>query len=202
MAKAKTGLGNNIKLAALPTENTNLYQFTDNNTSMYTDQLATSAGVGSGVSRVIYSSDRMSNAEIEAGITDQYNTMKSLYYQFENFMDFYAEKITKKYKFKFHFTGSTYDFERDKRFERLCKIADKGLVLGSSAWASALGYEPQQFDRLLEEGKYSDFNEKWQLMLNSNTTAQSSDKQGGRPQKSTEDLTDSGESSRNGLNGL
>lgn len=196
MSKAKAGLADSIKLAALPTENTSLYQFSDSNPDMYTDQLATSAGVGSGVSRVIYSSDRMSNAEIEVGITDQYNTMKSLYYQFENFMDFYVDQITKKYKFKFHFTGCTYDFERDKRFDRLCKIADRGLVLGSSAWASALGYEPQQFDRLLEEAKYGDFQEKFMLMLNANTTAQSSENQGGRPTKDTSDLTDSGAASR------
>ena len=41
---------------------------------------------------------------------------------------------------------------------------------------------------------------KWQLMLNTNTTAQ--DSQGGRPQKDTGDLTDSGESSRDNINGL
>ena len=33
MAKAKAGLGDNIKLAALPTENTSLYQFNDTNSS-------------------------------------------------------------------------------------------------------------------------------------------------------------------------
>lgn len=197
MAKAKAGLDSLIKLAALPTENTRMYQFNDTNASMYTDQLATSAGVGSGVSRVIYSSDRMSNAEIEAGITDQYNTMKALYYQFENFLDFYVNQLTKKYKFKFHFTGCTYDFERDKRFDRLCKLADRGLVLGPSAWASAVGYEPQQFERLLEEAKYGDFKDKFMLMLNANTTAQSSDNQGGRPTKETGDLSDSGEMNRN-----
>ena len=91
MAKAKAGLGN-VKLAALPTENNKFYQFSDSNTSMYTDQLSTSAGVGSGVSRIIYSSDRMGNAEIEAGITDQFNTMKAVYPQFQNFLEFYVNK--------------------------------------------------------------------------------------------------------------
>lgn len=197
MAKAKAGLGESIRLAALPTENTDMYQYNDNNPNMYNQQLSTSAGVGSGVSRVIYSSDRMGNAEIEAGITDQYETMRVLYYQFENFMDFYVNQLTKKYKFKFHFSGCTHNFEREKRFDRLCKLADRGLVLGASAWASVTGYEPQHFERLLEEGKYSDFKEKWQLMLNSNTTSQSSEDQGGRPTKETGELSDSGEMSRN-----
>ena len=39
---------------------------------MYSNQLSATAGVGSGLSRVIYSSDRQSNAEIEAGMTEMY----------------------------------------------------------------------------------------------------------------------------------
>ena len=66
--------------------------------------------------------------------------------------------------------------------------------------ASAMGYTPMEFDRLLDAAKYGDFSTKWQLMLNTNTTAQ--DSQGGRPQKDTGDLTESGESSRDGINGL
>lgn len=206
MAKAKNGLGNLVKLAALPVENSHFYQYTDNNTSMYTDQLANSAGVGSGVSRVIYSSDRMSNAELEAGITDQYNTMKGLYPQFENFLNFYVNQITKKYKFKFIFDGCTYQFEREKRFNRLLKVSEKGIVLGPSAWASALGYMPQDFDRLLDEGKYSDFKDKWQLMVNANTASMGSTASKdpsatknprGRPKKDDGDLSESGELNRN-----
>lgn len=209
MGKVKQGLqgiGPNgdststTKAVAMPTENIKWFQFSDSNPTMYEQQLSNSAGVGSGISRVIYSSDRMSNAEIEAGIIDQYNTVKQVYSQFNNFLEFFGNQLTKKYKFKFSFDGCSYPFEREKRFERLTKAADKGIVLGPSAWASAMGYTPMEFDRLLDEAKYGDFSTKWQLMLNTNTTAQNS--QGGRPQKDTGDLTDSGESSRDGINGL
>lgn len=193
MAKAKAGLGKLVKLAALPVENTKFYQFNDNTPDMYKDQLANSAGVGSGVSRVIYSSDRMSNAEIEAGIIDQYNTVAPMYQQFNKFMDFYANKLTKHYKFKFNFCGCSYPFEREKRFERLLKIADKGMVLNPSAYAAVLGYAPQDFERMLQEGKWSGWNELWQLPLNASTTAQS---EGGRPELDTGELSDSGEMNR------
>ena len=205
MGKVKEGLqsvgttGPTTKAVAMPTENIKWFQFNDSNTSMYENQLANSAGVGSGISRVIYSSDRMSNAEIEAGIIDQYNTVKQVYSQFNNFLEFFANQLTKKYKFRFSFDGCSYPFEREKRFERLTKAADKGIVLGPSAWASAMGYTPMEFERLLDEAKYGDFSDKWQLMLNTNTTAQ--DSQGGRPRKD-DGLTDSGESSRDGINGL
>lgn len=206
MGKVKEGLQNVVttgpttKAVAMPTENIKWFQFSDSNPTMYEQQLSNSAGVGSGISRVIYSSDRMSNAEIEAGIIDQYNTVKQVYSQFNNFLEFFGNQLTKKYKFKMTLDGCSYPFEREKRFERLTKAADKGIVLGPSAWASAMGYTPMEFDRLLDEAKYGDFSNKWQLMLNTNTTAQ--DSQGGRPQKNTGDLTDSGESSRDGINGL
>lgn len=207
MGKVKQGLQNvggtgpNTKAVAMPVENIKWFQYNDSNPSMYNNQLANSAGVGSGISRVIYSSDRMSNVEIEAGIIDQYNTVKQVYSQFNNFLDFFANKLTKKYKFSFTFDGCSYPFEREKRFEKLTMAADKGLVLGPTAWASAMGYKPQEFERLLEESKYSGWIDNLsQLMLNINTTKQ--DSQGGRPKKDTEDLTSSGEASRNSIDGL
>lgn len=208
MGKVKEGLqtvgtfGQTTKAVAMPTENTKWFQFNDSNPTMYEQQLANSAGVGSGISRVIYSSDRMSNAEIEAGIIDQYNTVKQVYSQFNNFMEFFGNQLTKKYKFAFSFDGCSYPFEREKRFERIMKIADKGLVLNSSAYAAALGYKPQEFDRMLQESKWSGWVDKYsQLLMNSFTTSQSSSS-GGRPRKDNEDLTDSGESSRDVTNGL
>lgn len=199
MGKAKAGLGK-LKLAAMPTENTKFYQFSDNNPNMYENQLRTSSGVGSGISRVIYTSDRMSNAEIEAGVTDQFNTMaQSLYPQFSNFMNFYANKLTKKYKFKFIFEGCTYSFEREKRFDKLMKLADKGMVLAPSAWASAIGMEPMDFERSLIESKFSGWNQYWQMPMNAYTqkNGMGSNDEGGRPQiDSTVEISESGENHR------
>lgn len=201
MGNVKKGLqdtnvtGTSTKAVAMPTENIKWFQYEDKNPDMYKNQLANTAGVGSGISRVIYSNDRMSNAEIEAGIIDQYNTVKQVYSQFNNFMDFFVNKLTKKYKFYFSFDGCSYPFEREKRFEKLTIAADKGLVLGPSAWASAMGYRPQEFERLLEESKYTGWiNNLSQLMLNVNTTQGNP---GGRPQKDSSDLSDSGEMNRN-----
>lgn len=204
MAKAKAGLGKMIRLAALPTENTKFYQFNDNNTDMYKNQLATTAGVGSGIGRVIYSSDRMSAAEIEAGIIDQYNTMKPLYYQFENFLNYYVNQLTTKYKFKFTFDGCSYPFEREDRFNRLTKLAEKGMILAPSAWASVIGMEPQNFERSLEESKYSGWADLWQMPINAFTSSQrsSEDSKPGRPRVDDNDITDSGEASRNERNGI
>ena len=159
---------------------------------MYNNQLATSAGVGTGISRVIYSSDRMSNAEIEAALNEVYQTMKPLYYQFNNFMDFYVNKITKKYKFRFTFDGATYGFERKARMDNLLKLAERGLVLNESAFASAIGIEPQLFSASLRESKGTNWVQDYTQRLFNINTSRSEDV--GRP---TQDVvTPSGEYKR------
>jgi len=180
MKIAKNGLSSTVKLAALPTENLKWYQFQDYNEDMYTTQMASSAAVGVGASRLIYATDRMSNAEVEASLNELYQTMRPVYAQFNNFLEFYVNKITKKYHFSFNFDGSNYSFERTARLDRLMKIADKGMVLNPSAFASALGIEPQLFEASLLESKNSGWTDNLQLLLNANTM--SKDNLTGRPQ--------------------
>ena len=199
MSLVKKGLQSTIKAVAVPLENIKFFQFEDKNPNSYTNELTTTAGIGTGISRVIYSSDKMSNAELEAALNEVYQTMKPMYAQFNNFLDFYVNQMTSKYKFKFEFTGSNYPFEREARFDKLMKMADKGLVLNSSAWASVVGMNPVTFDRMLAESKYTGWIDKYsQMMLNANTSSYK-DNEGGRPRQSNSSLTDSGEASRETL---
>lgn len=199
MSLVKKGLQSTIKAVAIPLENIKFFQFEDKNPNSYTNELTTTAGIGTGISRVIYSSDKMSNAELEAALNEVYQTMKPMYAQFNNFLDFYVNQMTSKYKFKFEFVGSNYQFERDARFDKIMKMADKGLVLNSSAWASAVGMNPVTFDRMLAESKYTGWIDKYsQMMLNANTSSYK-DNEGGRERKNARDLTDSGEASRETL---
>lgn len=199
MQKVKSGLNGAAKIAAVPLANIKYFQFEDKNPNSYTNELTTTAGIGTGISRVIYSSDKMSNAELEAALNEVYQTMKPMYAQFNNFLDFYVNQMTSKYKFKFEFVGSNYQFERDARFDKMMKMADKGLVLNSSAWASAVGMNPVTFDRMLAESKYTGWIDKYsQMLLNANTSSYK-DNEGGRERKNARDLTDSGEASRETL---
>ena len=199
MSLVKKGLQSTIKAVAVPLENIKFFQFEDKNPNSYTNELTTTAGIGTGISRVIYSSDKMSNAELEAALNEVYQTMKPMYAQFNNFLDFYVNQMTSKYKFKFEFVGSNYQFERDARFDKMMKMADKGLVLNSSAWASAVGMNPVTFDRMLAESKYTGWIDRYsQMLLNANTSSYK-DNEGGRERTNARDLTDSGEASRETL---
>lgn len=198
LSKCKSGLQKQLKLAAVPLENIKFFQYEDKNPESYNNDLTTTAGLGTSISRVIYSSDRMSNSEMEAALNEVYQTMRPMYAQFNNFLDFYVNQMTSKYKFKFEFVGSNYRFEQEARFDKLVKLADKGLVLNSSAWASAVGMNPVTFDRMLAESKATGWAIKQgQLMLNANTSkSPTDDSNNGRPRSDDSTLTDSGEASR------
>lgn len=197
MGKVKQGLGDEISAVAMPTNDTKFYQFEDKNPDMLDRQIQTATSTGVGASRVLYSSDKMSNLELQYAVENDYQTMRALYSQFNNFMNFFANKLTKKFHFKFVFDGCSYSFMQDRKFDHLMRLADKGLVLNSSAYASAMGMSPQDFERSLDEAHNSEFTEKLTMLLNANTMKNSG--VGGRPRLDNQTITESGEASREDL---
>lgn len=174
------GLRRNIKVGAVPAERTDFYQYEDKNPDLYSKYLKTNGSIGASASRLIYSTDKMSQAEIENAIITDYQEMAHLYSQFEQFLNYYINQKTKKYKFKFIFEGSVYPFEREYRQERLLDLADRGLVLNESAFASAYGYPPQLFSAMLDEAKNGGLIEKLTPLISIHTA---STNEGGRPRK-------------------
>ena len=166
MGLVTNGLKNNVKATAMPLENIRGWQFTDSNPSSANTQNSMSAGLGSSASSLIFTTGTMGQAELQNAILTDYNKMAKLYPQFEEFLNFFVNKKTKKYKFSFKFTGSNYQFERESRQTALKDMASIGLTLGESAWASAYGFEPQEFSRLLDEGHNGELQDKLTLMGN------------------------------------
>ena len=132
----------------------------------------------------------MSNAEIEAGQNETYQTMRPLYDQFGKFMTFFGNQLTKKFKWQFVFDGATYRYERQQRIDTMFKYADKGIVLDSSAWASAMGMNPVLFERSLAASKNTGWTKNLQLLMNANTSKDGGNS-GGRPQLDPVDKSES-----------
>lgn len=147
----KRAVGKYISVGAIPAKDVEWYQYEDKNPDMYSSQLKTSVASGAAASRILYSTDKMSQEEVRNAITTDYNMMRRLYSQFDNFLNFYANKLTKKFKFNFTFDGSNYPFERKERQKSLLDLADRGIVLNDTAFASAFGYKPTDFKRMMEE---------------------------------------------------
>lgn len=192
MQLARKGINKNIKQLALPLENTRLYQFADNNSNMYKNHLKTSAGLSIGASSLVYTDEKLSQEEMQLAINSDYEEIaKALYPQFENFLNFFVNKKTKKYKFRFSVTGSTLPFLRKQDVENHLKLSDKGIQVPISRWGSLLGYKVSEFDMMVNEARYGDMQDKLFLLLNSNTTKDGSE-ESGAPKKDNSDLSEGG----------
>jgi hypothetical protein len=200
LALVKKGLTNNINAVAMPAASPKFYQFADSNTDMVTKQTNNTVGQVVSASRIIYSSDKMSETEAKNAVVTDYNMIAKLYPQFEHFLNFFVNKKTRKYKFAFRFSGSTYPFMREELLTKYTALMDKGVVLAPRAYAKIVDMTPMDFDRLLEEGKYSEWADKLTSMMMSIYTMSGKDgatggtgstNGGGRPKATSSQKADS-----------
>lgn len=199
MKLARNGINKNIKQIALPLEETRLYQFADNNSNMYDKALSTNAGLSSHNSEIVYSSDKMSQEQAQiASSIDFHSIADDVYPQFESFLNFFVNKKTKKYKFRFKVSGSTLPFLRQKDIDNHIKFMDKGINIPISRIGSLLGYEGNEFEQMVKEAKFGDMQDNLFLLMNTNTSSfgTNSQEQGGRPKQDISDLSQSGATSR------
>jgi hypothetical protein len=180
----------------MPTANNKFYQFDSKETTdIYSTQLNNTAGNAASASRLIYSSDKAGQFELQAQIQTDFNFISKVYSQFEQFLNFYVNKKTRKYKFNFLFSGANYGFIRSQEAQNLLDLANAGMVLNTSSYAKIVNMRPQDFDRALEEGHYSDLTEKLTMLLNRNTQSGNSTDStlgAGRPQLDISDRSESG----------
>lgn len=194
LSLVKAGLGDSIAVAAMPTKETKFVQFDNNYTkAIYADQLSTTAGNAASASRIIYSSDKTSQFELQIQVETDYHRVSRLYQQFNNILNLYVNKKTKKFKFNFNLSGSTYNFIRDKENQALLDLANVGMVLNSSAYAKIVGMQPNEFIRAMAEGHHGDFTKNLTQLISIHNSSQNP----GRPQADAADLSDSGEANHN-----
>lgn len=194
MGLAAQGLEQAIKLLALPTEDIKGVEFENTDKDTYKNFMAITSSLLSG-GKVIFSTDENQNAiETQLSLNLDELLAESVYPQFEDFLNYYANKETKKFKWKFKFVGCNDQFDRQRRQEEAFRYADKGVVLPNKI-ASSLGLNKIELERELDEMNASGFVDKLSAMLNINTMSSSDTSNNnttGRPKKEDGALTDSG----------
>lgn len=200
---ASQGLEKAIKILALPTEDIKGIEFENTDKDNYKDFMAITSSLLSG-GKVIFSTNENQNAiETQLSLNLDELLAESVYPQFEEFLNYYANKKTRKFKWKFRFVGASDQFDRQRRQTEAFAYADKGVVLPNKI-ASSLGLNKIELERELEEANATDFTSKLMAMININTMSSvdidnkinTGSGKRGRPRKSDAELTESGMTTR------
>lgn len=193
LALVKSAIGESIKIASAPLEDTKAISF-DGDNELYSKYLSTALASSGINSNLIFSGNIKPNAietQLSLNVDEQIGYM--MYPQFENFLEYHVNRFTSKFKFKFHFEGTHFFTNRQERFDKVMTLADKGIVLPQKI-AAAMGMKPSDFQRQLDMARASGFVDNLTPIISS--FQMGANLQGGRPKKNVSDLGESGEQTR------
>jgi len=196
MALAKSAVGDAIKVSAAPLENMQAFSF-EGDMDVLSKWIQTSMSMSGMDTALLYSMQTKANLvdsqlsfESDSKIMEQ-----QLYPQFSAFLDYWINIRTSKYKYRFRLEGNDYYLNRTQRFDRAMKMSDKGIVL-PQMFSSAIGLLPQEFERMLQESRATNFVDKLTPIISGfQMSGKDGDKEG-RPEESDSELGESGAQTR------
>jgi hypothetical protein len=189
----KSGVGNAIKVAAAPLDGVKGIDFPSEQ-DIYNEYL-NNATASSGInSNLIFTGKNKPNVmETQLSLATDEQLMESMIYPMcEDFVDYQLSRITKRYAFKIKFEGSNFFTNRTQRIERLTPFMNAGIILPQK-YAAALGMEPREFERQMQEAKARGFTDTLTPIV---MASQMGGQGAGAPKKSDSDISDSGEQTR------
>lgn len=186
-----SALGSSFNILNIPSEDIKSHEFKNTNDGAYSDELETVASLMNG-GNTLFSTEKKTSVETQLALNIDEMLVENIYPQFNNFLNFYINKITKKYKFSFKFNGSNSYFDKDRKFDKAFRAADKGFVSANKI-ANAMDMDIFELEDDLMMTKSMGFDKKLIPLMNVYTQ---SGKETGRPQKNSSDLTESGQETR------
>ena len=128
LAVARKGLNKQIGLTALPVDKVETVEFDTNQTNLETEQTETVAKQSIAESSVLFHQDKLSVHESKLAAAVDANIVKSMYPMFANFIEFFVNRRTNKYKFKFEFHDVDIPDDKEYRKATVKEFAQIGIV--------------------------------------------------------------------------
>ena len=125
---ARQGLNKQIGLVALPLEKIEAVQFDTSNTNIENDATQNIAQQGVASADVMLSNNKLNSHQSKLASAVDVSLLYSLYPMFENFVEFFVNKKTKKYKFRIKFHDVDLPDYKNERITRFKDFAQMGLV--------------------------------------------------------------------------
>ena len=183
MAVARKGLSDQIGLVALPVDNIETVDFDVDENNIVTDYIQALSQQGIASADVLMSNNKLNSHQSKLASAIDGNIIRSLYKSFADFIDFFVNSRTKKYKFHVSFHDINVPDDRAERENRFKTNAAMGIVDVQYA-ARVFDLNPFEFERRLAMSKSSEFEKNLISLMSLNN--QSANMQGvGRPKKSS-----------------
>ena len=156
LALVKAAIGSAIKTAAVPLTNVQGIDFTADN-ELYSSYVKnTLASSGTNTNLLFTSEIKQNSIETQLALNVDENQMRALYPDFEKFINYHVNKLTKNFKFKIRFEGTNFYNDKTRRMDDQTKLMAQGIVLPQKI-AASLGMNPFEFQRQLDEARASKF---------------------------------------------
>ena len=195
LALVKSALGESLRVAAAPLENLQSVAFPSEN-AMYSSYLQTTLATSGVNTDLIFTGNVRPNlmaTQLSLNVDEQ--LMTALYPQFEDFMNYNINKLTKTYKFKIKFQGTQFFNNRQQRFDKQMQLSSLGMVLPQQI-AASIGMNPFEFQRQLDEARAMGFTDNLTPITLAGQMSNDQKDQAGRPKKDDSELGDSGSETR------
>lgn len=199
---ARQGLNKQIGLVALPLDDIKSVDFDTSEKNIVTDYIKSMSQQGLSSSDVLMSDNKLNSHQSKLASAIDGNLVKSMYSMFANFVDYYVNMRTKKFKFHVSFHDIDVPDDRAERENKFKTNASMGIVDVQYA-ARMFDLNPFEFDRRLSMSKASGFENKLiSLMSLNNQSASSLSGNRGRPSKPQSDNENTEASWERGSNDL
>ena len=183
LAVARKGLSEQIGLVALPVDNIETVDFDVDDNNIVTDYIQALSQQGIASADVLMSNNKLNSHQSKLASAIDGNIIRALYKSFADFIDFFVNSRTKKYKFHVSFHDINVPDDRAERENRFKTNAAMGIVDVQYA-ARVFDLNPFEFERRLAMSKSSEFEKNLISLMSLNN--QSANMQNvGRPKKSS-----------------
>lgn len=125
---ARQGLAKQIGLTALPMDDIKAVEFDTSKSNMLSDYNTNLANQTVSASEALVSSDKLNVQQSKLASAVDSNFVKAIYPIFENFVEYYVNSQTKKYKFKITFNDFNTPDDLSAREDKFTKLAAMGIV--------------------------------------------------------------------------
>lgn len=189
MGVARKGLNKQIGLVALPMDSIQTVDFDESSDNIEVDYTTNLANQSVASSQMLYTTEKLNSHQSKLASAVDNAFISSCYSMFSNFVEYYVNLQTKKYKFKIRF-DDVYTPDDQERVSRLFKdYAQIGIVDVQLA-ARALDMSPFELSRHLSITKSMGIDKKLISLVNLNTQTSGSSGKVGRPSKQGDPTAD------------